>query len=202
MTIEITNLANAKILVVEDNPRYWLELQESLQKDYGYRNIEIAENPRQASEKLDTGYFDLIIADMRLGEDKKGGFDVLREVKKRSITSVVIILTANDNWQDCRDAFRGGAHDYLSKNMRGDVFEILQESILAALGDAKAKGNISDILWIEGNRETLRQEYPNRHIAVMNNTVIDSDAEREVLLAQIDERKLPMLVPVIRYIGA
>jgi len=133
MARKITNLADAKILVVEDSPRYWRELQESLQEDYGYRNIEIAENPRQAIEKLDTGYFDLIIADMRLGDNMKGGFSVLREVKRRDITSFVIILTANDNWQDCRDAFQGGAHDYLSKNMRGDVFEILQESILNAL---------------------------------------------------------------------
>nr|VFK61017.1 MAG: Response regulator receiver domain-containing protein [Candidatus Kentron sp. UNK]VFK69589.1 MAG: Response regulator receiver domain-containing protein [Candidatus Kentron sp. UNK] len=200
MSKETTNLTDAKILIVEDNPRYWRELEESLREDYGYRNIEIAENSREAAEKLDTGYFDLIIADMRLGDEVKGGFSVLREARKRNINSIVIVLTANDNWLDCRDAFRGGAHDYLSKNMRGDVFEILQGSILDALGGAEGDDNLDDVLWIVENREALRQEFHNQHIAVMNNTVIDSDTDRNALLAKIRERKLPQLVPIIRYV--
>nr|VFK55778.1 MAG: Response regulator receiver domain-containing protein [Candidatus Kentron sp. TUN]VFK61813.1 MAG: Response regulator receiver domain-containing protein [Candidatus Kentron sp. TUN] len=199
MTKEIKNLADVRMLVVEDNPRYWRELQESLQEDYGYREIEIAENPREAFEKLDTGWFDVIIADMRFGEDTKGGFSVLREVKERNITSIVIILTANENWLDCREAFRGGARDYLSKSMRGDVFEILQESILAALEYAEKYGNHSDELWLRENRERLLRGHLNQYIAVMNNTVIDSDPDRETLLKRIRERKLPMLVPIIKH---
>jgi len=56
------------------------------------------------------------------------------------------------------------------------------------------------VVWIAENRETLRQKYPNRHIAVLNNTIINSDAERGILLTRIRERKL--LSPVIQYIGA
>nr|VFJ61797.1 MAG: Putative DNA-binding domain-containing protein [Candidatus Kentron sp. DK] len=196
----MTELANVRMLVVEDNPRYWKALQEALQEDYGYREIAIAESPEQASERLDADLFDVIIADMRFGDDARGGFSVLREVKDRNITSIVIILTANDNWQDCREAFRGGARDYLSKNMPGvEVFEVLHQSILAALEYAEKYGNRSDERWIAEHREELRRDHPDQHIAVMNNAVIDSDGDKEALLARIRERKLPLLVPIVEY---
>nr|VFJ92048.1 MAG: Putative DNA-binding domain-containing protein [Candidatus Kentron sp. H]VFJ93079.1 MAG: Putative DNA-binding domain-containing protein [Candidatus Kentron sp. H]VFJ99930.1 MAG: Putative DNA-binding domain-containing protein [Candidatus Kentron sp. H] len=200
MTEEIINPADVRMLVVEDNPRYWEALRQYLEKDYGYRDVELAENPRQAIKRLETGRFDVFIADMHFGEDIKGGFSVLHEVKARNITSIVIILTANDNWRDCRGAFRGGAWDYLSKTMPGeDVMEILHQSILDGLAYAQKYGSRSDELWIVENREQLRREHPDRYIAVINNTVIDSDADREGLLSRIREYKLPLRVPIVQH---
>nr|VFJ77439.1 MAG: Putative DNA-binding domain-containing protein [Candidatus Kentron sp. FW] len=199
MTEEIINLADVCMLVVEDTLSYWEELRASLE-DYGYRAVELAENPEQAIERLETGHFDVIIADMRFGKDARGGFSVLKEVKNRNITSVLIVLTANDNWQDCRESFRGGAWDYLSKTMPDeDVIEILHRSILDALEYVRKYGSRSDELWVWENHERLLHEYPNQYIAVMNNTVIDSNASREALLARIHERNLPLLVPIVRY---
>nr|VFK26217.1 MAG: Response regulator receiver domain-containing protein [Candidatus Kentron sp. MB] len=199
MTGEMMDFIDVRMLVVEDNPRYGEQLRGFLQKRSN-REIELAENPRQASERLGE-LFDVIIADMRFGDDVKGGFSVLREVKARNITSIVIILTANDNWQDCRDAFRGGAWDYLSKNMHGNVFDILRKSLMEAVAYAKQYGNRSDELWIKSNIAKLRQDYPNRYIAVMNNTVIHNEESEEELIARIRERKLPLLVPVIEYMA-
>nr|VFJ59828.1 MAG: Putative DNA-binding domain-containing protein [Candidatus Kentron sp. FW] len=199
MTEEIINLAEVRMLVVEDILSYWEELRANLE-DYGYRAVELVENPRQAIERLETGHFDVFITDMRFGEDAKGGFSVLEAVKARNITSIVIILTANDNWRDCRKAFRGGAWDYLSKTIPGeDVMEILHQSILNALEYVRKYGSRNDELWVWENHERLLHEYPNQYIAVMNNTVIESNASREALLARIHERNLPLLVPIVRY---
>nr|VFJ57837.1 MAG: Putative DNA-binding domain-containing protein [Candidatus Kentron sp. FW] len=199
MAGEMTNQTNARVLVVEDNLSYSDLLCNALQNKYGYQDVSLVENERQALEKLDTEYFDIIIADMRLGENARGGFSVLKEVKNRNITSVLIVLTANDNWQDCRESFRGGARDYLSKNMRGNVFAILHRSILDALEYVQKYGSRSDELWVWANHERLLHEYPNQYIAVMNNTVIESNASQEALLARIHERNLPLLVPIVRY---
>ena len=51
---------------------------------------------------------------MRLGEDSSGGFTIVEEIQQRNITSIVIILTANDSIKDCRKALRGGlCWDYM-----------------------------------------------------------------------------------------
>lgn len=97
---------NVHLLVVEDNPRFLNELLEWL-GDFNYRNIETATSAAQAQEKL-AHPFDVIIADMRMEQDDSG-FTVMTEVKARNLSSVVIILTANDTVIDCRNAFKLGA---------------------------------------------------------------------------------------------
>ncbi|MCP4697532.1 MAG: response regulator [Gammaproteobacteria bacterium] len=188
---------NARILAVEDNPRYSALLLEALEES-GYREIQLAETAEAAHEKLARQYFDVIITDMRLGEDREGGFLVLNEIKARNITSIVIILTANDTVVDCRRAFREGAWDYISKNMRGDVLAILNESILDALIYAEQWGNRQDEMWIQNNKKKLLEQYPGQYIAVINNSVIDADSNRQALQQRIRARKLPLLLPVIR----
>ncbi len=115
---------NVHLLLVEDNPRFLNELLEWL-GDYGYEQIETASSVAQAKEKFGNP-FDVIIADMRRDRDDSG-FVVIDEVKARNRSSVVIILTANDTVSDCRPAFKMGAWDYISKNMRGNIFDILNE---------------------------------------------------------------------------
>lgn len=191
------NHIEARLLLIEDNPRYLALLRESLQ-DAGYQKIEVAENSETAKEMLLASYFDVIIADMCLGEEhSEGGFEVLNIVKEHNITSIVLILTANDTVGDCRRAFREGAWDYISKNTRGDVLFIVNESIHDALVYAEKWGNRKDELWIQNQREQLLKDYAGNYIAVLNNTVIDVDSNEDALKQRIRERKLPLLIPVI-----
>jgi len=111
-------IENVHLLLVEDNPRYLNELLQWLQDEFGYRQIVSAINTSEAKEKLNNDHFDVIIADMRMESDDSG-FAVMDEVKARNLSSVVIILTANDTVKDCRTAFKKGVWDYISKSMRG-----------------------------------------------------------------------------------
>ena len=191
------NYTDARLLLVEDNPRYLALLREALE-DFGYKEIQVAETPEAAAAMFDSAYFDVIIADMRLGDEREGGFTVLHEIKTRTITSIVIVLTANDSVADCRRAFREGAWDYISKNSRGVVFDILHESIRDALIYSEQWGNRKDEVWIQNNRKELLQSYAGRYIAVLNNSVIDADSNEEALQQRIRERNLPLLIPVIQ----
>ncbi|MDM8547993.1 response regulator [Candidatus Venteria ishoeyi] len=193
------NHVDARLLLVEDNPRYLALLRESLE-DFGYQEIAVAETSEAAQAMLAESYFDVIVADMRMGDDRGGGFWVLNEIKARNITSIVLILTANDNVNDCRRAFREGTWDYISKNSRGDVFAILHESIRDALIYSEQWGNRKDELWIQNHREQLLKEYAGRYIAVLNNSVIDTDTDEAALRQRIRERKLPLLIPVIHQV--
>ncbi|NEP39352.1 MAG: response regulator [Okeania sp. SIO2G4] len=189
---------NVHLLLVEDNQNYLEELIELLKEDFGYQNIETAVSAKEATEKLQNP-FDIIVADMRMEADDSG-FAVLEEVQSRNLSSFVIILTANDSVTDCRDAFKKGAWDYISKNMKGDVFEILDKSIKEAITDFNSWGNVKNDRWIEKNREHLEDQYWGKYIAVINQTVIEVADTEEELNQKIEERKLRRFLTTIRKI--
>ena len=197
------DVANVHILLVEDNPDY-LELLVDELEICGYQHLKTAQNPEEAKEKLEQHIFEVIIADMRLAGDEGGGFVVFEEVQKRNITAVVIILTANDTVTDCRRAHRMGAWDYISKNMQGatDVFEELHQSIQAAIAYFNRWGNRKDEKWIEDNAAFLQENYLNKYVAVINNAIMEFADTEDALKKQLDERKLPFFLPVIRKIEA
>ena len=195
------DVSNIHLLLVEDNPDYLELLIEELE-DFGYQHIETANDPDEAKEKLNQHLFEVIIADMRLKGDSGGGFVVFDEIQKRNITAVVIILTANDTVKDCRHAFKLGAGDYISKNMQGNVFEILHNSIQEAITYLNRWGNRKDEMWIKENQAALLARYQNQYVAVINNQVIESAETEEALKARIRERKLPLFLLVIRKIEA
>jgi CheY-like chemotaxis protein len=189
---------NVHLLLVEDNPRFLNELVEWL-RDFGYQNIETASSAAQATEKLREP-FDVVISDMRIEQDDSG-FVVIDQVIKLNISSVVIILTANDTVTDCRKALKMGAWDYISKNMRGNVFEVLHHSIQEAIAYFNRWGNVQNEQWINENLEYLEQNYWGQYIAVVNKTVIDAADTQESLEKQIQERKLRRFLTTFRKIG-
>ncbi|MDB9439007.1 putative DNA binding domain-containing protein [Dolichospermum lemmermannii CS-548] len=189
---------NIHLLLVEDNPRYLSELVEWL-NDYGYRHIETASSVVQATEKL-CDPFDVIIADMRMEQDNSG-FVILEEVKARNLSSVVIILTANDSVIDCRNAFKSAVWDYFSKNMQGNVFDAVHDSIQEAITYFNRWGNVHNEQWIIENLEILEKDYWGKYIAVINKTVIETADNEDTLNALLEEQKLRRFSTTIRKIG-
>lgn len=191
-------MKDVHLLVVEDTPGFLSELLEWL-KEYGYLNIKTATSSIDAKEKLKS-HFDIIISDMRMDEDDSG-FVVAHEVKSRNLSSVVIILTANDTVRDCRKAFKMGVWDYISKNMSGNIFEALHESIQSAIIYFDRWGNVQNEQWISENLDKLEYDHFGQYIAVINRTVIDAaDTEKE-LWERIEERQLRRFLTTVRKIG-
>jgi CheY-like chemotaxis protein len=197
----ILDISNVRILVVEDNKDYSSLLIEVL-TEKGYQNIDVANNETEAKHKLGQKHYDVIITDMRLEGNASAGFAVLEEVKQRNITSIVIILTANDTVKDCRRALRGGTcWDYISKTLEDrSVFELLHDSIQEALVYLNHWGNRQDKQWIQENWNYLLKNYPNQHIAVLNNSVLAAAHSQTALEQHLVERQLPLFLPVLKYI--
>ncbi|WYL98536.1 MAG: RNA-binding domain-containing protein [Gloeotrichia echinulata CP02] len=190
---------NVHLLVVEDNRGYLDELQSWLKDTFGYKEIQTASSVKEAKEKLNVT-FDVIISDMRMEEDDSG-FTIVNEVKERNISSVIIILTANDSVKDCHTAFKSGVWDYIPKTKPGNVFDALHLSIQDAIAYFNRWGNAHDKQWISENLETLKQTYYGQYIAVINKTVIDVADTEEDLNKQIDERQLRRFLTTIKKIG-
>lgn len=188
----------AKILIIEDDSDYLERILTRLKKK-GYEAITSVNTVEAAINELNHHYYDLIVADMRLGENSTGGFTIIEEIQRRTITSIVIILTANDSIEDCRKALRHGGlcWDYISKSMEGSALDELHNSIQAGLSSCD---NRHDIEWIEANQAELLERYAGKYIAVINNKVIVVADSNEQVKSELEKHGLPLFVSVIRKI--
>ncbi len=104
-------MANAQLLLVDDEKRFLTSTQ-ALLKKRGV-NTFIAKNGSDAMEILDTERIDVVILDVKmLGLD---GIEALRVIKKRHPLVEVIMLTAHVSAESAVDGLSLGAFDYLMK---------------------------------------------------------------------------------------
>ena len=78
----------------------------------GYK-VSTAESYQEALARMDETEFDLILADMILGD--RCGIDILEEVSRRKVRTRVIIMTAFPSMTTLNASFRMQAFDYLTK---------------------------------------------------------------------------------------
>ncbi len=79
-----------------------------------------------AVEVLRNQAVDVVVTDLKL-EGKVDGLDVLREAKKQSDSTEVILITAYATIENCKEAIRQGAFDYLVKPLDIDQLRTLVE---------------------------------------------------------------------------
>ncbi len=105
------------ILVVDDMQSA-LFLSEGVLEDEGY-HAEIAQNGQEALERFKQKHFDIVIADLHMpGMD---GIELLNNIKKLDIKTLVIIMTARPSIESAIQAFRHGAYDYITKPIDPDT---------------------------------------------------------------------------------
>ncbi|NER40001.1 MAG: response regulator [Oscillatoria sp. SIO1A7] len=191
---------NVHILFIDDNLDVIDEARFWLLEEFGYQYLETATSSKDAQEKLEQGLFDVIVADMRMEKDDSG-FEILDWVNDNNLAAVTIVLTANDSVQDCRRAFKSRAWDYISKNMRGNPFEALDESIKKAIAYLNRWPNEPNQQWFEENKAEIEEKYWGQWVAIANKAVLDSADTKEQLAKQLEERQLRRLTTTLRKIG-
>jgi two-component system alkaline phosphatase synthesis response regulator PhoP len=100
-----------RILLVEDEPGLVLTLGDRLTKD-GYA-VESSGDGESGLERASGEPFDLILLDVML--PRLGGFEVLRELRRRGREVPVIMLTARGQTIDKVVGLKLGADDYVTK---------------------------------------------------------------------------------------
>jgi len=99
------------ILVVEDKESMLRMLSEALETE-GY-NVIPAHDGKEGIEKLKQEKIDMVITDLKL--PGKDGLDVLKESKKITPLSPVIVMTAYGSIETAVEAMKMGAYDFLTK---------------------------------------------------------------------------------------
>ena len=100
-----------KVLIVDDEP----DFLETLVKRLKRRNIDAVgvSSGEAAIELIETQHFDVAILDMRMpGMD---GIDTLKELKKRTPLTEVIMLTGHASVESGMQGMQIGAFDYVIK---------------------------------------------------------------------------------------
>jgi len=113
------NLSNgdwmrANILIMDDEESIRFSFQRFLAAE-GH-NVITAEGYQEALARMDETKFELILADVVLGDG--WGIDILQEVMQRNLKTRVIIMTAYPTAETVKEAHRMQAVDYLIKPLR------------------------------------------------------------------------------------
>lgn len=130
-----------KILLVEDD----LSLSNSIFDflDDGFADVMQVFDGEEGLYEAESGIYDLILLDLMIPE--KNGFEVLKTLRDKGISTPVLIMTAKEGIDDKGHGFDLGADDYLTKPF---YLEELKMRIQALL---KRSGKLTTSLHTYGN---------------------------------------------------
>ena len=118
-----------KILLVEDD----LSLSNSVfdfLDDFAY--VMQVFDGEEGLYEAESGVYDLILLDLMLPE--KDGFQVLKELREKGISTPVLIMTAKESLDDKGHGFELGADDYLTKPFYLEELKMRIQALLKRSG--------------------------------------------------------------------
>ena len=125
-------MESMKILVVDDEAPIREMIKKGLSQMGGY-SVEVAQNGKEAIEKLEKDIFDLVLTDLKMpGMD---GLELLKNIKGTRPEMMVILMTAYGSIETAVEAMRIGANDYITKPINFDdllihISKVQKESLL------------------------------------------------------------------------
>ncbi len=100
-----------KILIAEDDAELRQLFSHVLIKN-GY-SVKGVSNGKEALDRLDEGYFDLIISDIMMPE--LDGYSLVNQLRGAGINTPVLMITAKGDFDDMRKGYLSGTDDYMVK---------------------------------------------------------------------------------------
>ena len=121
------------VLVVDDDPQMRSALKEAINR-IGYK-ADVCENGLEAIGKIARTDYGLVVTDMKMpGMD---GLTLLREIRSRSMSQPVLIITGHGTVENAVETMREGAADYLLKPFSFDALKKVVESVMARSGASR-----------------------------------------------------------------
>ena len=120
-----------RILVIEDNPDLASSIQRGL-KEHCY-SVDVAHSGYEAEELATSEPYDLIVMDLMLPD--RDGVELTQTLRRRGVSTLILMLTALSGTSDKVAGLEAGADDYLTKPFQ---FEELVARIRALLRRGQA----------------------------------------------------------------
>lgn len=172
---------NVNILVIEDEPDIRRNLEYNLGRE-GFKASSVG-SLDEASEKLKSKKFDLILLDLMLPDGS--GLDLCKKIKSNSETEAtpIIILTAKDDEVDKVVGFELGADDYVTKPF--SVRElILRVKAILKRSDTKTK----EVVEVERQFGDLKIDVDSHEVHVDSQLIELTALEFRLLKELVDKR--------------
>ena len=100
-----------RILIIEDEKKVASFIKKGLEEEYFVADI--AGDGREGLKLAVSEEYDIIIMDIML--PYMDGITLIKEIRKREISTPVLMLTVNDSVKDKVEGLDAGADDYLTK---------------------------------------------------------------------------------------
>ncbi|HOZ46996.1 MAG TPA: sigma-54 dependent transcriptional regulator [Candidatus Hydrogenedentes bacterium] len=187
-------IAKQRVLVVDDeiNMR---ELLEIILDTDGYEVVSVPDVP-SAIEACNATVFDAVLTDLRIGNEKEAGMELLTWLSENAPTTPAIMMTAHGSVETAIEAMKRGADDYVMKPFKNDEIRLLirrsiqQRNILrenvALRRDQVARGKITNII---GNSHAIEEvKTMIRRVAMLPSTIAihgESGVGKEVVARAI-----------------
>lgn len=114
-----------KALVADDDQTH-REIFSDLMSDQGME-VEAVEDGDKAIEYIHKNHYDVILTDLMMpGRD---GIEVLREARKKSLQTLVVIITGFGTLETAIEAIRLGAHDYITKPFKLEELQLIFKNV-------------------------------------------------------------------------
>ena len=114
-----------QVIILDDEPIVCKRLKPGLEK-VGYE-VEAFTHSVDAMERIKEKEFDIVITDLKMeGFD---GMQFLTEVKSRSQTTEVIVITGFATMETAKESFQKGVFDFIAKPFKmGEIQEIVRKA--------------------------------------------------------------------------
>ncbi|MFI5413956.1 MAG: response regulator [Candidatus Lutacidiplasmatales archaeon] len=164
-----------RLLIVDDDAVFRQELADLLE---GEHHVTPVPSVAKAVEALESEDFDVVFTDLKM--PRQSGLDLLREVRRRWPSTLVVMITGFATVETAVEAMKEGAFDYVRK-----PFRIAQ--VLAALELARSefrfRAPASDT---PGPDTTARRWSEREGLSVLHLTTRTVRAQRGVIVAPTD----------------
>ena len=115
-----------QILILDDEPIVLKRLKPALEKA-GYE-VEAFSRSLEASNRVMEKEFDVVITDLKM--EGLDGMQFLTQVKSRSPSTEVIVITGFATMETAKESFKKGVFDFLAKPFKlGEIQEVVAKAI-------------------------------------------------------------------------
>ena len=190
-----------RMLIVDDEPNM-RQILSDVFSDEGM-SVDTAADGATAVSLLEKRSYDVAVVDLKLPYIT--GIDVIREIRRRNLSTVIIMITAYSTVDTAIEAMKLGAYDYITKPFKVEKLKMLIDNAIKGASDRFARSGGAEgegFDGVVGRSQEMRQIFEMiSDLAPTNATVLiygESGTGKELLASYIHNRSLRANKPFIK----